>query len=283
MARWSVFLRKRKQMPRDYLITGIPRSGTSLLSRLLDDQADSVVVNEPIEAQVGVHAKCYRDFVVSFHGHLRQRILEGNPIRNKLSDGAVSVDTAVSNERVLYTPSISTSDFLLGTKDTLAYLSRLDVFRAGQAMKIVVCIRDPRNAIASWKRTFKHLADADVAILAAQGILEARPRESGARISDVARIGDAQRRRALFWTYLAGIIADNRDWICLVRYEDLISDTEAVLARVLAALDERRTNDVPMLRIHLRPDRTPTVFGTEEATVISHACRANAALFGYSL
>lgn len=265
---------------RDYLITGIPRSGTSLLSRLLDDQPDSVVINEPNDAIMGVQVDPYHHFLLKFHARLRRDIASGRPIRNKLTDGRVTEDTFGANRSQIYHPTPVTAAFLLGTKDTLQYLSRLDSFRGRlRGFGVLVCIRHPLATIASWKRTFQHLIDADVRTLVQNRVLSTSSRDDANSLEGMKHVADVRVRRALLWRYLAQIITRNRNWITVIRYEDLTANPRETIQAILTVLDPSRERQRVVLEAHINPPQP--VIDDAEARIIADICTDEATRYGY--
>ncbi|HPJ97822.1 MAG TPA: sulfotransferase, partial [Syntrophales bacterium] len=163
---WRNFVRKGKtqdiSLP-ELIITGIPRSGTSYLSSLLHQVDNCVVINEPTEIFDPLIQQRIPWGVATYYRNVRKDILDGHPVKNKISGNRVIEDTAVEDKRSDYCPNVSTPDFILGTKNTLAYLTRLEVLtRSMPQAHIVACVRNPFDTIASWKSTFAHLREADV-------------------------------------------------------------------------------------------------------------------------
>jgi hypothetical protein len=274
----------RADPPRDYVITGIPRSGTSLLCRLLDDQENSVAINEPSEAITGVGVRRYPAFLLELYARTRAEILSGRPIRNKVTGGRVRTDTrGGANRSELYQPLVQSPEFLLGTKDTLQYLSRLDTFRrALKGMPVLVCIRDPVNTIASWTRSFEHLANADVSALLALKALGSPRRSDAPTLAAMRTCSDVRERRALLWRYLATIVARNRDWISVIKYEDLTTDTSGLLSTIVGMLDPTRASQNVVLDVDIRVSRPPATAASEESDLIWDVCGDIAAQFDYS-
>lgn len=267
---------------RDYLITGIPRSGTSLVCRLLDDQDESVVVNEPREPMAAVRVRRYDAFILEFHAHLRSEILAGRPILNKLTDGRVSSNTHGADRRQPYHPAVHSPGFLLGTKDTLQYLTRLDELRGKlQGMHVLVCIRDPRAAIASWKASFAHLAHADVTGLLSRGALGSGRSVDRRAIAALQATADVQVRRSLLWCHLASVIRRNRDWVSIIRYEDLLTDARSVLEGLVTMLDSSRSVESVVLEASIRQTGVAAGMDPVEARLVWDICAEEASHFGY--
>jgi hypothetical protein len=220
----------------ELIITGIPRSGTSLLANLLHRLDNCVVVNEPPEAPEALMRESPPWGLATLFRDIRRDVLEGKPIRNKLEDGKPTQDTAISSGFEFYHPRITATDFVLGIKTTIAFLSRLpDIRRAMPNARFVACVRDPLDTIASWKGTFSHLRDANVRAPNVGNPDD--PWISGdhrKQLLDIAEIPDAPSRRAAWWAYLTGLVLENREHLILVRYEDLVAQPRKVLDQILS-------------------------------------------------
>ena len=219
----------------ELIITGIPRSGTSYLCNLLHRMSNCVILNEPPEAITALtNAKSPRG-LATFLRDRRQDVRAGIPIPNKLVDGRITQDTAQSNETQLYSPEPASADFVLGIKQTLAFVSRLPMLRQMLPhARLVACVRDPLDTIASWKGSFPHLAMADVVRQPVGNPIDpwltpAQRQE----LRSIAAILDPAPRRAAWWRYLASLILASRDDLILIRYEDLVTHPRRTLARIL--------------------------------------------------
>ncbi|MCK5521602.1 MAG: hypothetical protein KAI83_00585, partial [Thiomargarita sp.] len=107
------------------IITGIPRSGTSYLCRLLHLIPNYVVINEPAQIFPPLTNDLIPWQIATFYQELRRDILDGKAVENKVENGQVIEDTAIIDVRTAYQPPVSRPDFLLCTKNTLAYMARL--------------------------------------------------------------------------------------------------------------------------------------------------------------
>ena len=219
----------------ELIITGLPRSGTSYLCNLLHRYENCVILNEPEGISRPLRKEPIPYGVGTFYRDVRRDILEGRPIRNKLKDGKVTDETMEANEQTEYTPAVTGEDFVLGAKSPLGFLSRLDALRrAMPRARIVVCVRNPFDVIASWKTTFSHLKTADVADLTHGGLrdpfLSARHRSA---LEDVARVKHPAWRRAAWWRYLADLILDAAPHVILVPYPVAVTDPVSVVGRIL--------------------------------------------------
>jgi hypothetical protein len=225
----------RAELP-ELIITGIPRSGTSYLCNLLHRFENCVILNEPDGVARPLRKQAVPFGVGTFYRDVRRDVIEGRPIRNKLRDGKVTDETMDANDLTEYTPSVLGGDFVLGAKSPLGFLSRLDgLRRAMPRARVVACVRNPLDTIASWKTTFSHLTTADVAKTTGGGLrdpfLSARHR---AALEDVARLTHPAWRRAAWWRYLAELVLDAAPYVILVPYPVAVADPLSVVNRILA-------------------------------------------------
>ena len=219
----------------ELIITGIPRSGTSFLCNLLHRYENCVVLNEPSHLARPLRREAIPHGVGTFFRDVRRDILEGRPVRNKLRDGKVTEETLEANDEAEYLPTVAGEDFVLGVKNPLGFLSRLGgLRRAMPGARIVACVRNPYDTIASWKTSFAHLASADVARMSPGGLrdpfLSDRNR---AVLEQVAAVKDQAWRRAAWWCYLAQLILDARHYVTVVPYAEAVADPLSVVGRVL--------------------------------------------------
>ncbi len=274
---------------RNWIVTGIPRSGTSLMCRLIDEQKNCIALNEPREAQHLIRSTEYSESLKVFYADIRRSVWLGLPIENKLHDGLVTADTAVSNNRATYHPTVDSANFVLATKNTLVYLSRLSALRRTRATFRVIClIRDPIATISSWRRlatvpSFGPLGSGDIHSLLNRGVLHVGGGWETRSIAEMTDVTDRSVRLALLWRHLARLIRDNEDWIEVVRYEELAKDPNAILCRLLAA-ELEVTKEQPVIPAGLKisvPDHAP--LEPDEQAIIRDMCADAGASFGYEL
>ena len=229
--KWRGVFRKiqpRRSTPRPKrlpvgVITGIPRSGTSYLCRLLHALPGHVVINEPSEIFAPLKKTAPGHRLACYYRDLRRRILDGEPVENKTDESGIIADTAKGDVRTKTPIAVQSDDFMLWTKNTLAYLNRLpQLLDTMPEATFVACVRHPVDTIASWARTFPHLRDADVERFPvgspSDPLLSPAQRE---QLAVIAACTDLPRRRALLWNYLANIILEHEDRLIIVRLEDL--------------------------------------------------------------
>lgn len=270
--------------PRDFLITGIPRSGTSLLSKLLHRIENCVVINEPVQIFAALQPLEPWGVPV-YYGELRRDIRDGRPVENKTLDGEVVDDTALHDVRGPYRPRVASSDFVLGTKNTLAYLTRLaSLQRVMPEAAVVACVRHPFDAIASWKRTFPHLRDARVESFPV-GFPDC-PTNAGWQARRLAEIAETEwlpLRRALLWRYLAECLLRFGPIDATVRYEELTADTDPRLREIWRLVGRGvpyvLQSELPQLRMRKRCAE----LDSDDRQAIIDVCGELARRFGYAV
>jgi hypothetical protein len=209
--------------------------------------------------------------LAAFLSETRARVLRGEPIANKLTDGHVTADTADNDALTLYTPTPASPDFVLAVKNTRAFLSRLDGLRqALPETRIVACVRNPFDTLGSWKRSFPHLRDADVT-----GIPVGHPEDPGLATEDraalrvIAATTDVAERRARWWRWFGEMLLRHREGVVLVRYDELLTRPVETLARAFAG---HALGALPEPLPASRPHRTRSVLDAHDVEVIRTLC-----------
>jgi hypothetical protein len=219
----------------DAIITGIPRSGTSYLCKLLHSLQDCVVVNEPTQIFAPLTSDVYPWQIATFYQELRQNILDGQPIENKLYKGQLVEDTVRVDKRTLYTPRVSRPDFLLCTKNTLTYMARIpQLRRVLPHAPIIACVRHPLDTIASWKSSFPHLKQATVSDFPVGHVNDPLLAQwQRTRLQEIANTPQETIKRALLWRYLVECLLMETHSLIIVRYEDLVQQPTQILQMIL--------------------------------------------------
>jgi Sulfotransferase family len=216
------------------VVTGISRSGTSYLCNLLHRFDNCVAVNEPREVISLLREEEVPNGVPAFYAELRRRVASGKRIENKLLGGEVVEDTARYQVRHKYRPRVASPDFVLAVKNTREFLLRLEAVRSVMpAARVVACIRDPADTIASWKASFPHLRAADVSPFTHHRTQMWLPDDQRAALARIEATSEPAKRRAKWWVFLAERVLEHRAVTTLVRYDELATRPDAVLTRVL--------------------------------------------------
>jgi hypothetical protein len=213
----------------DIAITGIPRSGTSLLAALVDGLEDAVCLSEPPWQIPWFQGACETpveavDRVVADFAATRRRLLAGEPVRDRRAGDGTPVTNYFRAGEVAYrieqfTRASLTSDFLLAIKHNAQYTSVLpDLVRAPR-LQLIAVVRHPVPTILSWR---------SLRIPISEARLPASDRfwpEIAAAARASADVLEAQVR--IFELFCARY-EQLRDSLTLVRYEDLVREPEAV-------------------------------------------------------
>jgi hypothetical protein len=272
---------RREDATPELVISGISRSGTSYLCSLLHRYSNCVIINETPELHRSISdpipwglARTYRQ--------IRADVLDGFPVQNKLDGGSVTADTALSEELGFYSPAVDNDRFVLGTKNTLAYLHHLNrIRRALPEARIVVCVRSPLDTIGSWITSFPHLREANFAIRPAGNLRD--PWLPGPLLEELREIEatkDLAVRRARHWHFLAQRVLDSLHHVILVRYEELVTDPRPVLSRILRGWDAGVPRQ-PVLPGEVR--RRREALADEDLSAIFAICSQPAAELGLAM
>ncbi|MBO3274586.1 sulfotransferase family protein [Pseudomonas schmalbachii] len=215
----------------DVIITGLPRSGTSFLCRLLSERQDTVVINEPSSIFPALARGARPWGIPLIYGEIRRDLLAGKPVLNKHMNGRLVDDTARGLDSASpYWSNVRNPAFTLGIKNTLAYLAHLpSILKVMPNARCVALIRHPYDCLESWSRTFPHLRFADV-----QSQPVGNPDDPGLTgwqrkaLLDVVATECLATRRALWWRFLALQILEAGTRVRWLRYEDLMEDPPAM-------------------------------------------------------
>lgn len=268
----------------DVLLTGMPRSGTSLLCSLLSKANNTVVINEPQEVFEALSGKESGLGLRLFYRDLRARIYAGESIENKVSaDGALIQDTRLDDSRRHYAPSVDALDFTLVTKNPLAYLLRLRSLcdQCPEVPKIVT-IRHPYETIASWKGSFPHLSNVDLSAFPFSGLadphLDVWQRQ---QLEVIEQESELSVKRALLWCFLADLMWRDRDRVTLIRYEDLLGAPQGVGSQLFKRLNIKGFK--PSWVESVRKGRRLSVLSDDDFEAINLLCVKQAERYGYRL
>jgi len=204
---------------RSLILTGISRSGTSLLCALINDLPNTVCLNEVLPTDL--------DRLPRALARTRRDLLRGRPVANKFdADGSLTTNTlatsVVRDKRAVNKPL--DADLVLGSKRNIPYLLALDRILALE-LPVVVLVRDPVYAIGSWGGQDALHAQIPGARI---GPENEHPHWAPLHLSRQ----DPIERRAEAWQACAERVWTVHDHVTLLRYEDLCADPERALDAV---------------------------------------------------
>lgn len=215
----------------DYIITGIPRSGTSLLSAILTESENSVCFNEihyPVQT------------LPLFFSEMRTRISNELPVYMKLDKNSnLTTDTQNNGGNfgtVIFNDKCD-KNLRLGSKVTDPYLRRIEEI-LGLGYKVVFMIRNPIYSIKSWNSV-----NASKSPLGRVDGLNQHRRWNRFGFSDESRL----LRHVKIWDYYAEIIKSNSDDCLVIKYEDLVMNVVETLDKICKYLDIKKPSEIPKL------------------------------------
>jgi len=213
-------LERYNRPERTLIVSGISRSGTSLLSVLLNAVDNVVCFNEVLPSDP--------DRLPEALARMRRDLLAGKPVRNKFDhDGQLTTDTlhAMVKRKVAVDRPLA-EDLCVATKRNIPYLNEAEALLAlGYSM--VVMIRDPVFTLGSWGSAKAMAASIPGALV---GVSQVHPHWHRVRFTR----SDVVERRAEAWQHCAERIWGLRDRVRVVGYEGLCEsplETMAALCR----------------------------------------------------
>jgi hypothetical protein len=216
-------------MANDWLITGIPRSGTTLVAALVDGLRDAICVSEPPRYyEWAARSASVGDFVQSTLddlADLRRSLKSGRTVADRRNpDGSLPTDyfgpdaAGAIVRRTLPVAPVArrglSPDFCLAVKHNEPFTSALPALVA-TGLRVIAVVRHPIPTLLSWQRVpiplragrlsdgYHFWPEASEIVSAAADVLETQ-----------ARIYDLYCER-----YLA-----LRDQLTIVKYEQLVAD-----------------------------------------------------------
>ena len=212
-----------------FIVTGIPRSGTSLFSALLNSCPGVVCLNEILYNVDSLHAD-----LLNIKGSLER----GEPAPNKYNQaGELTTDTTISCEVKKLTRITPGGNVVLGSKVNYPYLEAFDRIRKLKC-PVFALVRDPVYTIASWSSSKAiNIPEFEVG----PPPLPMRRRWDSFPFQTTNPVS----RRAELWNHMAGLIIDNESHLSVVHYETLVSAPHVVLANCCAELHRQFTSELP--------------------------------------
>lgn len=257
------------------LLTGLPRSGTTLLTALLDDPPRSVALGEPRwQAQWRRHnapdPAAFAAYLVEDFTRIRAALLrgetvedriatDGRPLTNYLQGGMRSF--ALRPRRV----EALTPGFRLVMKWPALYTAVLPALVATGVFRIVALLRHPLATLRSWNATDFPIARGRLPV-------------GEPFWPELAELCGSERplaeKQACIWELFAARYLALVDRITLLRYEDLVADPAAVAARLGLDFAEG-----PVVKAAPRPLRD-SVAEQEAAAAVAAFCPSARRLYG---
>lgn len=215
----------------DYIVTGIPRSGTSLMSTILSLSEDSFCFNE-------IHYKVTT--LPSFFLEMRNRIDAGLPVVNKINHkGKLTSDTQ-RQDGIKYSEmyvSGKKNPVKLGSKVNVPYLNSIEQITE-LGYKIVAMIRAPDFTLASWN-------DVKVSNIPEANVIgpSQHKRWDMFSFSNESKL----ERQLIIWEYYEHIINSLSSNTLIVNYESLLKNPTETISNVCNFLGINPPRTIPEL------------------------------------
>ena len=206
-----------------FILTGIPRSGTTLLCNLLNHIQNVVCLNEiPEFYDVGRLPQTFHAYTYLI------RNMQKIPLRRK--NGIEITDTQSKGHEIKLTPIMIDKEkpLYIGSKINYPYLDNIyQIIKYGYP--IIAMVRNPVFTIASWNQHEKNINEAHVM----PEDFKKWPRYSNIEFKS----DDKYERPAELWNYMAKIILNQVGRQFTFNYEKLISDARVWLNIISSAIE----------------------------------------------
>ncbi len=211
-----------------FILTGIPRSGTTLLCNLLNHIQNVVCLNE-ISDFYDVNRLPVAFSSLSYI----VRNIKKVPIRMK--SGEEITDTQTKGHEIKLSPVMVDSDkpIYIGSKINYPYLDNIDQI-IGYGYPMIAMVRNPVFTIASWNQNKKNINEAHVM----PEDFEKWPRYSKIEFKSSDKYG----RQAELWNYMAKIIRNKIGRYFTFNYEDFVKNTDGYLNHITHAIGLEQKN-----------------------------------------
>ncbi len=229
---------------KNILITGIPRSGTTLVTATIHAIPNCVALGEPDELKtilkLSASSSDFAERLQTFLQSVRRKILDGVPIPMRVDKTtqrvssnyferfgkrgeAQTVKTFEIRDAVIHVPN---DDFTLCVKNNAQFTSCLSSLSRLPEISIIAVIRDPVASLLSWR---------SLNMPVSSGRLPAGERFS-TELKKIAKLPDALLRQVKILDWFFANFYRCRDDIHIIRYEDFIANPD--LLRQFIAVPE---------------------------------------------
>jgi hypothetical protein len=222
-----------RRVDRNVLLTGIPRSGTTLLTALLDCPPTTVAIGEP--QGLGALQKQYANDHSGFVQNLKKyffdmrgvisnkkpfkdrKSVNGKPLTNYVEGGGGQRTKSyqIADRQVDYVEK----DFHLVIKAPVIFTAILPTILADKSYKVIAIIRNPISTILSWNSIEFPISKGRLP--AGEGYWPELGEVTGATYSIV-------EKQARIWELFARRYIEHQSEITLLKYEDVVYNPKAV-------------------------------------------------------
>jgi len=236
------------ELKNDLIVTGIPRSGTTLTASLIDNLSNSVCLSEPKwQAKWFLERKKSDDLVkliTADFQEIRKKILNKEPIEDKRQadgtsptnyfkapeNGVRRKDKTFSNRSIVF--QVDNENFMLGIKHNSHYTGILPELIQTGNFSIIAIIRHPIPTIMSWRTL-------DIPI--SNGVLPAAEK-TWSELRDITGSNDRLlTKQVRIYDLFCQRYLEYSDQIHIIKYEDIVSDP-SILTELSGKTYERKVD-----------------------------------------
>ena len=235
----------------DVVLTGLPRSGSTLTCHLLNRCADTIALHEPIPMMELANLHSGDDLVgciVQFYKDTRRSLLEGRRALSKTVGGTVPDNTfgetrsgaenlrrsLASHGEVSFEGKELSPDFTLAIKHSAGFTALLE--RLVNRVPCFGIVRHPLSMLASWN---------SVRLAVQQGHVPVGEQIDAGLRAALSRIDDRHERQFYILEWFFDHFARLLPRSSILRYEDIVASGGRALSPAVAAagsLDELLTS-----------------------------------------
>lgn len=215
------------------LITGTPRSGTTLLTATIHAIPNYVALSEPVQQRELkkdlASPREYAQRLMDLMQTLRRQILAGAAIPNRFDKGGSAVASnywkkaagaaggmeATAEVRAEVIP-VADENFTLAIKNCEQFTVCLDALAALPELPIIAVIRNPVACLLSWR---------SLELPVSYGRLKFGERFHR-ELRQIKRIDDLLLRQVKLLNWYLASFQRHRERVCIMRYEDLIANPD---------------------------------------------------------
>ena len=215
------------------LLTGIPRSGTTLCCRLLNSHPDTIALHEPIKAEEFDESNEPESVISKWIEDARDQLILNRRIVSKQLDGSIPDNPVGTGDGVrLRTERVSlgelrvskplSNDLKLIVKHNALFTSLLPKLK--EKLTVFAIVRNPLSLLASWM---------SVDLPVNQGRIPMGERFDPGLKMRLDTQGDVLERQLLILAWFYESFARNLERHQIFSYEDLIESDGYILSRMV--------------------------------------------------
>ena len=225
-------------MNKNNLITGIPRSGTSLFSSLIADNLNTVVFSEPEWLKfVRKTSENSHEFTLQLLNHiskLRNDIKQEIPLKLKINkknhklpsnyyvrDNIGKVTILKKEEEVLFKKNYSGRPFYI--KSNAQFTSCLQELIQSNEFKIYCIIRNPVSCIMSWR---------SLKIPVSHGNMKIAEKYSSTYTNFIAESKDLLHKQVLIIDWFYREFYKHSNSVEIIKYENLLKKPHRIISKI---------------------------------------------------